>query len=227
MKKSIIQILILSIFITSAHAQFGLGGLLGGKGKKDSGGLMSKGDFLNKGGDLLTRYTAISVSFAEVAEAQAIATGDLAKAEKIRSAINAANQSAGEKTLKPLKQINSDLSKDFENNEKNAVKYSEEGKKALQKTFPKAALSSVGGALLVKDSVDWFKEFPDQVKAAGFTGAMKLKKDASGALFVAKNVATDIPSWLKALKLGLGYAKKQGVDTSKVEKQSKSLFKDL
>jgi hypothetical protein len=217
-KMKITVISILSIILASCSAFGQFGGLLGGS--KKSSNLMDKAAYITQGTDLVTKYSIIQASFLEVGAAQKEAEGDFKKAEILRIAAKQSINDPTEDNLKEGSQLADDVVEDLEGLKDKEVSYTESGKKSLQKTLPQTAISMAGGVILIKDTVDWFKQFPDQVKAAGFTGALKLKKDLGGAVFVAKSVATDLPKWLKAVRAATGYAKKQGVDTKDIEKES-------
>ena len=50
---------------------------------------------------------------------------------------------------------------------KRSVEYSEKGKEALKATLPKSFGTVAGATALGILSVDWLKEYPKQLKAAG------------------------------------------------------------
>lgn len=204
MKK--LTLALLSILLTfSANAQFG--GLLK---KKSSDSGVSKEQFVDQGNELVTKYLIIMNGFQGVLDAQGNALGLQKKAAESKAATDAASKDSNAKNLEKAEQLQKELGEEIAKKASETNEISEEAKKNLQATLPKAALSLAGGTLLIKDSVDWFKGSVDQFKSAGFLGAAKLKKELGGAIFVAKGLAKNYPRMLKSTKDAFGFAKKMG-----------------
>ena len=72
-------------------------------------------------------------------------------------------------------------------------------------------------------SVDWLKEYPKQLKAAGTFGKLKLVKELKVPLMVAKSLPNSLVTIPKTLKAITGTAKKQGVDVKDAEKKAQAI----
>lgn len=199
---------------STGHAQFG--GLLGGK-KKSAG--TDKDAYIAQGKQLIQGYALMQSTLLEVGAAQAEAEGDNAKAEEYRVLAKTLADDPSTKDFDKVKQASEEIREKQSDTAKRSVEYTAKGKAALQKTLPKATASFAGGVALSVLSVKWLAEYPDQLKAAGTFGKLKLLKELKVPLYVAK----EIPSALKTLPTltkAMGHAKKQGVDVKDAEKQA-------
>ena len=221
--KKIIQIpLFLLLTASFAFAQFGkLGGLLGG-GKNESSG-MDKGAYIEQGKQLVQGYANLQAAILEVGAAQAEAEGDMAAAESYRTTASLLVKSPISENFEAAEQKSKEISEKQKDTEKRAVAYSEKGKKALQATLPDSFVTVAGAVALGVQSVDWLKEYPKQLKAAGTFGKLKLVKELKVPLMVAKSLPNSLVTIPKTLKAITGTAKKQGVDVKDAEKKAQAI----
>jgi len=214
MKKMHHASLILFFATTTVHAQFG--GLFGGK--KNSAGTDNDA-YLAKGIQLVQGYAKIQAAVLEVGAAQALAEKDIAKAEVYTARANALKQDPSSENFEKAAQSIKEITEKQKNEEKRSVEYSEKGKEALQATAPKSVLTLAASIGLGIEAVAWLKEYPDQLKAAGFLDKAKLIKSAKIPLTVAKQLPESLVTILKTLNAIFAYSKKQGVDLEAADKE--------
>ena len=221
--KNIIQIPLLLLLTSSfAFAQFGkLGGLLGG-GKNESSG-MDKGAYLEQGKQLVQGYAKLQAAILEVGAAQAEAEGDMAAAESYRVTASLLTKNPTSENFEAAHQKSKEITEKQKDTEKRSVEYSEKGKKALQATLPGSFVTVAGAVALGVQSVDWLKEYPNQLKAAGTFGKLKLVKELKVPLMVAKSLPNSLVTIPRTLKAITGTAKKQGVNVKDAEKKAQAI----
>jgi hypothetical protein len=218
MKKSLLTFLTLICFGSVGHAPSGK--FLGGGNKKPAA--TDQGTYIEQGKQIVAGYLLIQKSMLEVAIAQAEAEGDLAEARKLNALRKSVTDDPSTEDLEKIKQATQEFASRQDQLEKRAIAYSEQGRAALQQTLPRAFASVAGGAGLSVLAVKWLEEYPNQLKAAGTFGKVKLVSEVKVPLFVAK----EIPSALKnvpALVKAMGYAEKQGVDVKDAKRHAAKL----
>ena len=98
-------------------------------------------------------------------------------------------------------------------------------KKHSRQLFPKSFGTVAGATALGILSVDWLKEYPKQLKAAGTFGKLKLVKELKVPMMIAKELPSSLVTIPKTLKAITGSAKKQGVDVKAAEKKALEIGK--
>lgn len=213
--KKILAILTITLTSTSiGFCQFG--GLLGG-GKKSSG--TDKDAFIQQGKELIEGYALLQAAVLEVAAAQALAENNLAEAERLKTVASAIKDDPHNKdNQEKAKQETDAVFKKQAEKQNESVQYTDKGKQALRDTLPTSFATVAGAVALGIRSVDWLKEYPNQLKAAGTFGKLKLVKELKVPMTVAKELPTSLVTIPKFLKSVTATAKKQGVDTAKADK---------
>jgi hypothetical protein len=211
------------LFLMSASVglcQFG--GLLGG-GKKSSS--MDKDAYMEQGKQLIQGYALLQAAVLEVGAAQALAENNSAAAELYTARANALKKDPSSKNFEQAKQSTKEIVEKQKDEEKRSVEYSEKGKEALKATLPKSFATVAGATALGIMSVDWLKEYPNQLKAAGTFGKLKLVKELKVPMMIAKELPSSLVTIPKTLKAITGNAKKQGVDVKAAEKKAAEIEK--
>jgi hypothetical protein len=198
------------------------GGFLGG-GKKSSS--MDKDAYMEQGKELIQGYALLQAAVLEVGAAQALAENDSAAAELYTARANALKSDPSAKNFENAKQSSKEIVEKQKDEEKRSVQYSEKGKEALQATLPKSFATVAGATVLGILSVDWLKEYPNQLKAAGTFGKLKLVKGLKVPMMIAKELPSSLVTIPKTLKAITGTAKKQGVDAKAAEKKAAGIGK--
>jgi hypothetical protein len=211
------------LFLMSASVGFcQFGGLLGG-GKKSSA--MDKDAYMEQGKQLIQGYALLQAAVLEVGAAQALAENDSAAAELYTARANALKKDPSSKNFEQAKQSTKEIVEKQKDEEKRSVEYSEKGKEALKATLPKSFATVAGATALGIMSVDWLKEYPNQLKAAGTFGKLKLVKELKVPMMIAKELPSSLVTIPKTLKAITGNAKKQGVDVKAAEKKAAEIEK--
>jgi hypothetical protein len=211
------------LFLMSASVGFcQFGGLLGG-GKKSSA--MDKDAYMEQGKQLIQGYALLQAAVLEVGAAQALAENDSAAAELYTARANALKKDPSSKNFEQAKQSTKEIVEKQKDEEKRSVEYSEKGKEALNATLPKSFATVAGATALGIMSVDWLKEYPNQLKAAGTFGKLKLVKELKVPMMIAKELPSSLVTIPKTLKAITGNAKKQGVDVKAAEKKAAEIEK--
>ena len=220
MKKIISFSTLLLMSSSIGFCQFG--GLLGG-GKKSSA--MDKDAYMEQGKQLIQGYALLQAAVLEVGAAQALAENDSAAAELYTARANALKKDPSSKNFEQAKQSTKEIVEKQKDEEKRSVEYSEKGKEALNATLPKSFATVAGATALGIMSVDWLKEYPNQLKAAGTFGKLKLVKELKVPMMIAKELPSSLVTIPKTLKAITGNAKKQGVDVKAAEKKAAEIEK--
>ena len=220
MKKIISFSVVLLMSSSIGFCQFG--GLLGG-GKKSSS--MDKDAYMAQGKELIQGYALLQAAVLEVGAAQALAENDSASAELYTARANALKSDPSSKNFENAKQSSKEIVEKQKDEEKRSVEYSEKGKEALKATLPKSFGTVAGATALGILSVDWLKEYPKQLKAAGTFGKLKLVKELKVPMMIAKELPSSLVTIPKTLKAITGSAKKQGVDVKAAEKKALEIGK--
>jgi hypothetical protein len=179
----------------------------------------------NKGKQLIQGYALLQAAVLEVGAAQALAENDSAAAELYTARANALKKDPSSKNFEQAKQSTKEIVEKQKDEEKRSVEYSEKGKEALNATLPKSFATVAGATALGIMSVDWLKEYPNQLKAAGTFGKLKLVKELKVPMMIAKELPSSLVTIPKTLKAITGNAKKQGVDVKAAEKKAAEIEK--
>lgn len=206
---------------STGYAQFG--GLLGGK-KKSAG--TDKDAYLAQGKQLVQGYALLQAAVLEVGAAQALAENDSAQAEIYTARANALKQDPSSENFEKAMQSTKEIAEKQKDTNKRSVEYSEKGKEALRATSPKSVATVAGATALGILAVKWLKEYPDQLKAAGFLGKAKLIKSVKLPVMVAKQLPDSLVTIPKTLKAIFAYSKKQGVDQADAQKKLDAIKND-
>jgi hypothetical protein len=213
MKKIISFSTLLLMSSSIGFCQFG--GLLGG-GKKSSS--MDKDAYMAQGKELIQGYALLQAAVLEVGAAQALAEGKLELAEELKVASSTIKKAPTGENFEMVKQYSPKIEEMASADESESAAYTEKGKAALKATLPKSLATVAGAVALGVLSVDWLKEYPNQLKAAGTFGKLKLVKELKVPIMIAKELPSSLVTIPKTLKAITAKAKKQGVDTEAAEK---------
>lgn len=205
-------VLIAMLVANPALAQFG--GL--GKKKEAKGGGASQADVEVQQEALVKSFVGAQQNLLEAQSLVAEALGLKAEKDKLdaeRDALGKGN--VNKKSLKKTVGLTENAQKAIKKKMEAGESLSDEGKVLLGKSLVPYAKSVAGVAAMVSDAQNLAKGIQAQVKAAGFSGAMKVKKTFDVGLYIAPKVPGLATGMVKQLGSMVSFAKKNGVDVPK------------
>jgi len=209
----------LALMVASpAAAQFG--GF--GKKKEEKGGGASQADVEVQQEKLVKSFVASQENLLQAQSLVAEALGLKAEKEKLDAERKALGSgSADKKSLKRSVGLSEDAQEAIQKKMKAGDALSDSGKKLIAQSLVPYAKSVAGVTDMVNEAQALVDGIQGQVKAAGMTGAMKVKKTFDVGLYIAPKVPGLAAGMTKQLASTVSFAKKNGV---KVPKEASDLI---